>query len=56
MKEEDINEDEKIKYIIKKQMSEQIEEVKIVGWSHKGLKIPDYEIKLDDPKSSRNFH
>ena len=36
-------------------MSEQIEEVKIVGWSHKGLKIPDYEIKLDDPKSSRNF-
>ena len=36
-------------------MSEQIEEVKIVGWSHKGLKIPDYEIKLDDPNSNRNF-
>ena len=32
-----------------------IEEVKITGWSHKGLRIPDYEIDLEDPNSRRNF-
>ena len=32
-----------------------IEEVKITGWSHKGLRIPDYEIDLEDPNSKRNF-
>ena len=36
-------------------MSENIEEVKITGWSQKGLKIPDYEIDLPDPESTRNF-
>ena len=33
-----------------------VKEVKITGWSHTGLKIPDYEIDLEDtPNSNRNF-
>ena len=36
-------------------MSETIKEVKITKWSYKGLSVPDYDIKLEDPNSIRNF-
>ena len=36
-------------------MSEIVEELKIVGWEHNGLRVPDYRIDLKDPNSTRNF-
>jgi DNA sulfur modification protein DndD len=36
-------------------MSEIIQNVKITGWSYRGLNVPDYDIKLPDPDSNRNF-
>ena len=36
-------------------MSEIVEELKIVGWEHNGLRVPDYKIDLKDPNSTRNF-
>ena len=29
-------------------MSEIVEELKIVGWEHNGLRVPDYKIDLKD--------
>ena len=36
-------------------MSENINNVKITGWSYRGLNVPDYDINLSDPDSKRNF-
>lgn len=36
-------------------MSKSVESVKITGWSYRGLNVPDYDIKLDDPDNKRNF-
>lgn len=36
-------------------MSAAIKNVKITGWSYRGLNVPDYDINLADPNSKRNF-
>ena len=36
-------------------MSEKINNVKIIGWSYRGLNVPDYDIYLEDPDQNRNF-
>ena len=36
-------------------MSDIINNVKITGWSYRGLNVPDYDINLEDPNQDRNF-
>ena len=36
-------------------MSETTNNVKITGWSYRGLNVPDYDINLADPDQNRNF-